>query len=161
MSNYGDFLKKKKLKKEMFYQTAFDGLDFKKASNKYYEIEKRVSEDETKILVNADASHIFATKYGYGLIVGRDRVVWLNDWQVFTVADWFQTEFTRGTYQVLLSKDYYKPVKSNREFEGICVGDCESDSEFEKANCYHSWDDMLDIAKAQETNSNSPIKFKL
>lgn len=161
MSNYGDFLKKKKLKKEMFYQTAFDGLGFKKASNKYYEIEKRVSEDNTKILLNVDSSHIFATKYGYGLIVGHDKVVWLNDWQVFTVADWFQTEFTRGAYQVLLNKDYYKPVKSNREFEGICVGDCASDSEFEKANSYHSWEDMLEIAVNQNSSSNSPIKFKL
>ena len=161
MSSYSAYMKSRKEKSINFRASIYEGLGFEQASNKYCEITRRVNDDETKILVNVDASQVFPTRYGFGMVVGRNHVVWLKDWQVIQVADWWLTEFTKGCYQVLLNKDYYKVAESTREFEDITVGDCASDSEFEKANGYHSWEDMVAIAKAQEEGlKESPVKFK-
>lgn len=162
MSKYSDFLKNQKQKSIKFYASIYEGLDFKQASNKYFEINRRVNNDLTKILVNVDACHLFQTCYGYGLIVGHDKVVWLKSWQVFKVSDWFQTFMTKNSYQVLLNKDYYIVNQSTKEFDGIVVGICASDSDFEKQNGYLSWGDMVNIAKMQEAYiTNNPIKFKI
>lgn len=161
MSRYSEYMKSRKQNNVNFYAGILEGLGFREASNKYIEVTKRVNEDETKILVNVSARQVFKTQYGYGLIVGSDKVVWLKNWQVMIVADWWQTGMTKGCYQVLLNKDYYTVKDSTRTFEGIAVGDCESDSEFEKANGFHSWEDMVAIAKAQEEAiEENPVKFK-
>lgn len=162
MSKYSEFLKQQKQNSIDFYKSMYEGLGFDEASNKYCEITKRVNDDETKVVVNISSKQVFRTQYGYGLIVGKDKVVWLKSWQVLVVADWFATEMTRGNYQVMLNKEYYNVKQSSREFEGINVGDCESDSKFEKENGYHSWEDMVDIAKRQEAViEDNPIKIKI
>lgn len=161
MSRYSEYLKEQKAKNIEFYSKMYDGLGFGEASNKYCEITKRVSEDETKVLVNVDTRQVFSTQYGYGLKVGKNHVVWLKKWQVLDVADWWQTEMTHAHKQVLLNKEYYNVKESAYEYD-IVVGDCASDSEFEKANGYHGWKDMVAIAKAQESKLNdNPVKFKL
>lgn len=160
MSKYSDYIKSQKQKSIDFRASIYEGLGFREASNKYCEVTKRVNDDETKVLINVAASQVFSTQYGYGLKVGKDKVVWLKNWQVLTIADWWETEQTKGHVQVLLNKDYYKVNQSTREFD-ICVGDCASDSDFEKANGYHSWEDMVNIAKIQDAGlKDSPIKFK-
>lgn len=112
------------------------------------------------MLINISQDQVFKTAYGWGLIVGHDKVVWLKNWQVIKIADWFATNWTAGCYQVMLNKEYYKVNQSTREFDDIEVGVCASDSEFEKANGYHSWEDMLRDAKAQQDAlKDSPIKF--
>lgn len=162
MSNYSNYLKSKKQSSVDFYSKMYEGLNFGEASNKYCQITKRVSDDETKVLINVNSKQVFSTQYGYGLKVGKSKVVWLKNWQVFRVADWFATEMTANAYQILLNKEYYKVNNSTREFDDINVGDCASDSEFEKANGYHSWEDMVSIAKLQEKAiEDNPIKFKL
>lgn len=146
----------------VIYRCKDEGLGFGEASNKYCELTRRVNDDETKVLINASTSQVFRTQYGYGLIVGHDKVVWLKEWQVLKVADWFATQWTAHTYQVLLNKEYYKVNQSTKEFDGINVGDCASDSEFEKENGYHSWKDIVEMAKAQqEALKDSPIKFEI
>lgn len=160
MSRYSDYLKQQKQNSINFYATMYEGLGFEEASNKYCEITKRVSDDENKVLINVSSNQVFSTQYGYGLKVGKNKVVWLKSWQVLKVADWWQTEMTRG-YQVMLNKEYYIAKDSTREFD-IEVGDCESDSSFEKENKYHGWEDMVNIAKAQEGSlENNPVKFKI
>lgn len=161
MSKYSEFLKQQKQNSIDFYSKMYDGLGFEEASNKYCEITKRVNDDETKVLINISSNQVFLTQYGYGLMVGKTKVVWLKSWQVISVADWFKTDMTRGCYQVMLNKEYYNVKDSTREFN-IEVGDCASDSEFEKVNGYHSWEDMVDTAKRQESLlAESPIKFKV
>lgn len=129
----------------------FKGLRPTQESRKYWEC-NRVSDEEDKVVVNISRSSIFQTKYGYGLIVGQTKVVWVKSWQVLE-ENWYTPS---GTKDVVLTKDYYKVVDSTREFSDISVGDCASDSEFEKANGYHSWEDMVSIARAQK---EIPVKF--
>lgn len=128
------------------FQTGFlfKGLNPKDVSNKYSSCD-RVSADEDKVCVLVSTSQLFSTKYGYGLIVGHDKVVWLKSWQVLE-SNWFTPS---GMREVVLTKEYYTVKQSSKEFEDIMVGDCESDSEFEKANGFHSWEDMVARAKAQ------------
>lgn len=161
MSKYSEYLKSQKQKSLDFYSNMYEGLGFGEASNKYCEITKRVSDDEQKIIINVDSNQIFSTQYGYGLKVGKNHVVWLKNWQVIDVADWFRTSLTSGR-QVLLNKDFYIVKESTREFDNIEVGDCASDSEFEKQNKYHGWEDMVNVAKAQQKYlEDNPIKFKI
>lgn len=159
MSKYSEYLNNQKQNTINFYANILEGLGFAEASNKYCEVTRRVNDDETKILVNVNKKQLFSTQYGYGLIVGKNSVVWLKNWQVFVVADYFKTSMTNNCLQVLLNKEYYNVKESTREFD-VVVGDCASDSEFEKANGYHSWKDMVERAKAQEkVMSENPVKF--
>lgn len=161
MSTLREFKQSMTKKAEEFNEWRFEGLGFSKDSNKYYSIDRRYNEDETKVVINYCKKQLFKTLYGWGLIIGHEHVVWLKDWQVFEVGSWWQGA-TTCEYQVLLTKDFYKPVKSNKPFEDICVGDCADDSEFEKVNGYHGWQDMVDTAKAQnEFIALDPIKFQI
>lgn len=161
MSKYSEYLKSQKQKSVNFYASMYEGLGFDEISNKYCELTKRVNDDETKILLNINLNQIFPTQYGYGLKVGKHNVVWLKKWQVINIADWFKTEATYGCVQVMLTKEYYNVKDSSFEYD-ITVGDCASDSDFEKANGYHSWEDMVEIAKIQQEGlADSPIRFKV
>lgn len=159
-SSYSKWMKKIEEENRMIRKERFEGLGYEE-TNKYGQLTKRVSDDESKIVVNISRNQIFLTRYGYGLKVGHDKVVWLKGWQAFTVADWYATEMTAHSYQVVLSKENYIVKQSTREFDDIEVGDCASDSDFEKANGYHSWEDMVDLAKRQEAVIDScPIYFR-
>lgn len=122
----------------------FKGLNPHEVSNKYASAD-RVAEDGSKCVARVSTSQLFATRFGYGLIVGHDKVVWLKNWQVLD-DNWFTPA---GTRDVVLTKEFYNVKQSSKEFDGICVGDCASDSDFEKENGYHSWQDMFDRAKVQ------------
>jgi hypothetical protein len=68
-------------KVQEFNDFRFAGLNWKQQTNKYITM-NRVSEDGTKVVVKVADSHIFKSKFGYGLILDRTHVVWLKDWQV-------------------------------------------------------------------------------
>ena len=56
------------MSKKSFNDFRFGGLNYQKASNKYYEMD-RVSEKEDKVVIKFDDSHLFKTQFGYGLII--------------------------------------------------------------------------------------------
>lgn len=116
-----------------FNKFRFEGLDARCYSNKYMTM-KRVSDDESKIVVKVADEQVFETQYGFGLIINRTHVVWLKSWQVS--VNWYGTE-------ILLNKDYFKPTESKREFENYLY-----DPENE------SWETWLNVAKDQAAAEN-------
>lgn len=90
-------MKKMSGRKESFNNFRFEGLKAVQSSNKYLTM-NRVSEDETKIVVKVADEMVFATKYGYGLILDDKHVVFLKSWQVSD--NYYGTE-------VLLNREYF------------------------------------------------------
>ena len=69
------------MSKTNFNDYRFEGLDYKSYSKKYYTM-KRVSDDETKIVVCVNSPRLLPTKYGWALILDLKHVVFLQDWAV-------------------------------------------------------------------------------
>ena len=117
----------KKSKKTSFNDFRFGGLNKRRASNQYWTM-NRVSEDESKIVVKVADEHLLETRYGYALILDRNHVVFVKDWQVS--KNYFGNE-------VVLTKEYFN-VKEWGTFNDFC--------ENEEVL---SWKHWLEIAKNQ------------
>lgn len=111
-----------------FNNYRFAGLAHHEVSNKYLSM-SRVSDDETKIVVNVADCHLFETRYGFGLILDASHVVWLKDWAVS--MNWYGNE-------VMLDKAYFN-VKAWGSFASF---------DDEPENC--TWEHFLNIAKMQQ-----------
>lgn len=134
-------------KKQDFNNFRFEGLNHREASNKYFTME-RVSEDENKIVVKVSAEHLFKTKYGFGLILNANHVIFLKDWQVS--QNYFGNE-------VLITRQYFN-VKEFGDFE-----------EFGTERENETFEEWLEVAKAQnaiETDEDgystriNPVKWE-
>lgn len=119
--------RKESKKKQSFNEFRFAGLNYRQQTNKYLTME-RVSEDETKVVVKVSDNHIFTTKYGYGLILNMNHVIFLKDWQVS--YNYYGTE-------VLLDKKYFTPK------EWGCFEDFGTERENE------TFEEWLEVAKQQ------------
>lgn len=123
--------------KKDFNEFRFAGLDFKSASNKYLTM-KRVSADESKIVVKVDKSMLQPTRYGYALILDDKHVVFIKDWQVN--INYFGCE-------VLLTKEYFN-VKEWGTWESF--GDEPQNLE---------WAEWLRVAKLQQ-DAETVVKWE-
>lgn len=96
--------------KNNFNDFRFEGLNYKKCSNKYFTMD-RVSADENKIVVKVGESHLIETRYGFALILDNTHVVFLKKWQVN--RNYFGNE-------ILLVRDFFKPTEwgTHDEFIG-------------------------------------------
>ena len=115
----------------------FEGLNLKQLTNKYYTCD-RVNADETRIVVRVAVNQLFRTRYGYGMILDRNHVVWLKDWQVSISY----AKDGDGDYfcEVILNKDYFN-AKEWGEFNDY--GDDAANLE---------WAAWLDAAKGQQAH---------
>ena len=116
--------------KKDFNEFRFKGLDFKSQSNKYFTM-NRISDDETKIVVNVGDSHVIPTRYGYAFVIGYHDVIFLKDWQVS--KNYFGTE-------IILDKNYFN-VRT--------WGNFECDFFFENEEEMKTFDYWLNTAKLQ------------
>lgn len=82
-----------------FNKFRFEGLDYKTSGKSHWSM-KRISDDESKIIVDVAPEQIFGTKYGFGLILDRTHVCFVKDWNV--LAGMY------GHTLVILSKQYFK-----------------------------------------------------
>ena len=110
-----------------FNNFRFEGLNLKDASNKYFTMD-RVSKDEKKIVVKVSNTQVLETKFGYALILNRNHVIFLKNWQISN--NWFGVE-------VLLNKDYWN-VKEWGKFD-----------EFEEDIENLEWTTWFKVAKDQ------------
>ena len=121
-----------------FNEFRFDGLKCREVSNKYFTM-SRVSEDENKIIVKVDDSHIVKTRYGYALILNAEYVLFLKEWQVD--QNYYGNE-------VLLNKEFFIPKK---------WGDFSLDFEFEEDNL--DWNEWLNTAIAQNNEEDPEVRW--
>jgi hypothetical protein len=107
--------------KKDFNDFRFKGLEYRKASNKYYTM-NRINEEENKIVIKVDDVHLLPTRFGYAFILDRTHVVFLKEWQV-----------NRNFYgnEVLLDKNYFQ-AKEWGEHENFPEYDCELSFEYYK-----------------------------
>ena len=89
------------MKKGNFNDFRFSGLNYRDASNKYFTM-NRVSEDESRIVVKVANDHLIKTRFGYALVLDREHVVFLKEWQVS--MNWFGNE-------VLIDKNFWNVKK--------------------------------------------------
>ena len=113
---------------DKFNDFRFYDLDYYEVSTKYFTM-NRINEDETKLVVNVADSHLFSTKFGWGLVLDRLHVLYLKEWQVD--RNFFGNE-------VLLNKAFFKP-RQGWEQEGF--GDNPDAL---------TWEYWLGVAKVQE-----------
>ena len=111
-----------------FNKFRFEGLDYKTSGKSHWSM-KRISDDESKIIVDVAPEQIFGTKYGFGLILDRTHVCFIKDWNVLSGM--------YGHVLVILSKQYFK-AKEFGEHDGY-ADDC--------YNC--TWDAWRLAAKRQ------------
>lgn len=86
-----------------FDEFRFSGLHARMYSGKYATM-SRVSDDESKIVVKVAEGQVFETRYGYGLVLNAENVLWLKGWQVSD--NYYGVE-------VMLMKESFKPSKSS------------------------------------------------
>lgn len=127
MSKYSDYIKSMK-KKDLEW---FFGEDLKKTSNKYFEFTHFVDDDNIIILT----SNILNIKNSYALAVGSNKAVFLKDWQVRPVHNYYEN---LQTYAVKLNRKYFKIYEFKSEFEQFYF---EKDEDF---------DDLIKVAKEQD-----------
>lgn len=131
-------------KKTNFNDFRFSGLEYRSYSNKYFTM-KRVSDDESKIVVKVADVHLQKTKYGYALILNRKHVVFLKEWQVS--QNYFGNE-------VLLQKEYFN------------VKEWGNHEQFSDNEEYLSFDEWLKTAHEQENlidelgRKKNPVKWE-
>lgn len=121
-----------------FNEFRFEGLKCREVSNKYFTM-SRVSEDENKIIVKVDDSHIVKTRYGYALILNAEYVLFLKEWQVD--QNYYGNE-------VLLNKEFFIPKK---------WGDFSLDFEYEEDNL--DWNEWLNTAIAQNNEEDNEVRW--
>ena len=98
----------------------FQEEQFKKISNKYTEfIGKQVSEDQNNAVILISEEHVFATRYGYGVIVDSSHVVWVKSWQVWGINR------TNTAYAINFSREFYN-VKEYGDFSENFSDDLEN-----------------------------------
>ena len=121
-------MKKMSKKTTEFNDFRFAGLEWRQYSNNYMTM-KRFNDSMDKIVVKVASSHLFKSKFGYGLILDENHVIWLKDWQVSD--NYYGIE-------VLLDRKYFTP-KEYGYFDEFCENP--QNLQFE------TW---LEAAKAQE-----------
>lgn len=119
---------KKTANHNSFDNFRFNGLHFRKISNKYLTM-NRVSDNENKIVVKVASEHLLPTKYGYALILDKNHVVFVKDWQIS--ENYFGNE-------VVLDRKYWN-VKEWGNFEQFDTN--------EKNYEFNNW---LEAAKEQD-----------
>lgn len=124
----------------------FDGYRFSdlrasRLSNKYYQID-RVNAAKDKVVVNAADDQIFQTKYGYGLILNDENVLWLKNWQVDNGNG------RKSGTNVLLQKNYFRPQKSSFKRPDYTSSDDNLD-----------WNEWVRTAQAQAKNGRTTWKI--
>lgn len=126
MSGYSDYLKERK-SKDLKY---FLGEDIKMISNKYFKFTHVIDNDSIILITN----NIKIIKGNYVLLVDNNKGVYLKDWQVRPVHNFYNS---MSAYAVKLNREYFKPYTFKFNFE---------DMAFEEEQ---SFDCLLDIAKKQ------------
>lgn len=127
MSKYSEFIKGQKEKDMKF----FFGEDYKKTSNKYFKFKRVIDEDNIILITN----NIKVIKGNYVLIVWDNKGVYLKDWQVRKVHNYYNDIVA---YAVKLNRKYFKPYEFKFEF---------NDFVFEKESTF---DSLYEVAKIQE-----------
>lgn len=125
MSKYSDYIKSRKEKDIQF----FFG-EVKHKSNKYFEYNSVIDNDNIILITN----NIKVIKGNYVMLVDNNKGVYLKDWQVKTVHNFFTG---MSGYAVKLNRKYFRPYTFNFEFE---------DMAFEKEETF---DSLMEIAKTQ------------
>ncbi len=115
----------------------FFGDDIKMKSNKYFTF-TRVIDDNNIIIVTNNVKLI---KGVYVLVVDNDKAVYLKDWQIRKVHNYFENI---NAYAVKLNREYFKVYQFKTEFE---------DFFFE---CEETFDVLLEMAREQEKEN---LKF--
>lgn len=104
-------------------------------SNKYNQLKgPHVSKDGDNAVVNISPSHVFPTKYGYGVIVDQSHTVFVKPWQV-----WGRNR-DNGGYVVNFNRQYYN-VKKWGNHDGFS-----SDSK----TALNDFNKVVKLAKQQE-----------
>ena len=127
------------MSKKEFNNFRFEGFNVVDKSNQYWTI-GRVNNTETKIIIKVDGSHLFTTKYGYGMKLDATHTLFLKEWQVS--SNYFGNE-------VVLDRNY---------FEVKTWGDWSND--FENNEEALNFDFYVNIAKEQEANGNKVLWAK-
>lgn len=111
-------------------QRFFNG-GYNMRSNKYFEFTHVINNDEIIIITN----NIKTIKGSLVLVIGNDKVVWLKDWQVKKVRNFYNGVYG---YAVKLNRQYFRTYQLNFEFEDLL---------FDKDN---NFDDLLEVARMQD-----------
>lgn len=129
MSTYSEYLKEVKGNniKRFFGEVT-------KKSNKYFTFNHYINEDEAIIITN----NVKKVKGNYVLVVANNKCVYLKDWLVKPVHNYFNGIYA---YAVKINRQYFKPYTFKSDFEDICIEE------------EYTFDDLLNVAKEQDAKN--------
>ena len=130
---YSQYLKERTEKDLKF----FYGEDIRKVSNKYFEFKRVIDNDNIIIITN----NIRVIKDSYVLVVGEKKAVYLKDWQVRRISNYYED---LDAYAVKLNRKYFKTYNFKNEIDPELY--------FEKDNDFN---DLLELAKLQDERNIS------
>lgn len=122
MSKFSEVVKDMKSKEEKF----FFGDNLRHVSNKYI-IFDRVVDNDNILIVTSDIKVI---KGNMVLIVGKNQAIYLKDWQVRKVHNYY---LSIDAYAVKLNRNYFHPYTFSFEFENYGGNEETFDSLYELA----------------------------
>ena len=141
MSKYSDYLKERKKKHiEFFFQQ-----QVKWESNKYLRFKECIDDDNIILLLDEYKLHY--VKLNPVLLVGKNKAVYLKEWQIEPFHKWFAESKTgiQG-YCIKLNRKYFKPYTFTDEFRKWWGGDTET-----------TFDDLLEKAKRHDAENGEWI----
>jgi len=107
MSSYSEYMKDRKDK-----DLAFFFGEVKKKSNKYFEYNSIIDDDNIIIITN----NIKVLKGSYVMLVDNNKGVYLKDWQVRPVHNFYNG---MSAYAVKLNRKYFKPYTFKFNFDDM------------------------------------------
>lgn len=117
MSKYSEFLKSQ-AKKDLEF---FLEQEPQRKSNKYITFNHVLSEDQ--IIIATDNVKFYEDKHGEYkilLIVGKNKAIYVNVWQIRTGSAKIEEGHYPDTYFVKLNRKYFKTYTFTSDFENMC-----------------------------------------
>lgn len=117
------------MRKRDFNAFRFEGLNHRDISNNYWTM-NRVNELEDRVVVKVSDDHLIKTRHGYALVLDKEHVVFLKNWNV-----------SKSYYgnEVMLTKAFFNVKKwgTHDAFASVIEEN-------------HSYDTWVEIAKGQK-----------
>jgi hypothetical protein len=151
----------KKKKDNSFANFLFEGFELKNSSNKYLRIAP-INETKTKVILSIPTDTLFHTKYGAGVRLTPDTIIWVKSWQfsevnvaVYGGENEDEVLGYARTYSVVFDKAFTKISQNTSDLEAAAL---EYNKEVTDENL---WDTLLEIAAQEEEVKFENIGWKI
>lgn len=80
-------------------------------TNEVYFLNNRISQNKEEVVLEIDEDMVFETRYGYGIYLVNNKVLFIQNWQLSLSHD--------GETEVYLNKKYFNPTNATKDVDSF------------------------------------------